>query len=864
MIALLRALRISCKPKYLRKQYHRLIAGLIKRSGLFDHGHYLETNPDVAAAGTPPLYHYVAYGDREGRWPMPLFDPTYYRFKAKIKNTRVNALLHYCFVGRHEKRSPSSWFDTHYYLSQNKDVARSGLEPIHHYLHIGGQEGRSPNPQFDGAYYLRKYPEVAHARINPLVHYLSVGRQLGYSPRPGLDPNDNESQPSAHHDHHEAALNWASLQPPFSKTNPAILDVVVPVYKDRELTLRCLHSVLKATHETPFQLTVINDAGPDQTLTEALRRLSENNLISLHENTVNQGFVRSVNFGMSLHIERDVILLNSDTQVYDGWLDRLREAAYRHPRTASVTPLSNNATICSYPRFLHDTPYPLETPYEALDAMAARVNQGQYIEAPTGVGFCMYLRRDALQAIGTFDAETFGKGYGEENDWCQRAIEQGWKNFLAANIIVRHIGSASFQGEKAKRVSQAMKIMAGRHPDYHRNVEIFIRKDPLSGSRRRLDWERLKRWSKPENILIVCHSRGGGTERHVQEDTQRLQAEGKGVFYLRPERQIPGHVRITHPVCRQLLNLSPFRLEDTHHLASALKELHITGIHSHGLVDFPHKAPEDLRRLAETLDIPLEVDIHDYKVICPRINLADHAGRYCKEPEESGCDTCLAVEGNDFGITNIRDWRRMHHTVLKSSRAIWVPDEDVRKRLLRYYPDINLRVMSHEDLDLDSVPQQTPRIQSGEHLRIVIIGAISKIKGYDILLSCATDVRKGNLPIDFIVMGYTHNDRLLEHQGVEITGKYLEHEAMEQLTQLRPHAVWLPSTWPETYSYTLSLALKAGYPVFAFDIGAIANRLRQMDRIQTLHPLDLMENPQALNAGFLEFRRQHLTPDCTP
>lgn len=844
-----------CKPPALRNFYLTWLARLIRRTGLFDSNHYLDCNGDVATAAMPPLRHYAAYGDREGRWPMPLFDPAYYRARAGSGTMRVNALLHYAHIGRFRRVSPSPWFDVQYYLSQNKDVARSGVEPLLHYLQEGGQEGRSPHPQFDGEYYLLTNPDVQAARLNPLVHYLQYGR---YEERPtrsgsGLAISASTGAALGTVDPVEA---WQHL-PGRRAVGEAVVDVVVPVYKDKELTLRCLHSVLDSDNQTPFELIVIDDCSPDGELAATLERLAERGYFTLQRNAVNRGFVQTANRGLLLHAERDVLLLNSDTEVYGNWLDRLRLAAQRHPRTASVTPLSNNATICSYPRFLHDNPYPLEIDYGTLDGLAARANAGFEAEAPTGVGFCMYLRRDSLAETGLFDEVAFGKGYGEENDWCQRARQRGWRNIVAADVFVRHVGGASFGGEKAKRITAAMKVLADRHPGYQGEVDEFILRDPLAEARRRLDWERLKSRACVENTLIVGHNRGGGAERHIQEDAKRLIGQGKGVFFLRPQRGRPSHVRFGHPACRQLLNQPIYRLADTAAITQALRELRITCIHSHGLVDFTPDATNHLLSITGKLGVPLQVDIHDYKVICPRINLADRSGRYCGEPGEQQCDNCLASEGSDFGARSIRDWRHMHRRKLRHAEKIWVPDADVAERLSRYFPDVCFSVVPHESLTRDSITLRTPHLEAAERLRIAAIGAIGRIKGYDVLLACARDAAKRRLPIDYSVLGYSMNDRLLEQAGVHVTGRYLEEEAAQKLDALALHAVWLPSTWPETYSYTLSLALKGGYPVFAFDLGAIARRLRELGQTDKLWPIELVDSPSRINDLLLAFAARH-------
>lgn len=836
--------------------YSSLLVRALKNTGLFDQDHYLQTNADVAESGLDPLTHYIGYGDYEGRAPNPLFDPNFYRSKSGISKYGFNSLLHYCLVGRYQGFSPSPWFDIQYYIRHNRDVERQGIEPLFHYLHWGGVEGRSPNPSFDGTLYLKSFPDVKVAGINPLLHYIAHGRHEGratrqittdteddyYTGQPVQLPEGNLWKPGA----------WVELE---SRVNhqgsqePRVA-VVIPVYRDRRLTWRCLASVLSAPCQTSFRLLVIDDAGPEAELSADLDEMARRGWIELLRNECNRGFVSSVNRGMQATEGLDVILLNSDTEVYPGWLDRLQQAAWRSPRIASVTPLSNNATIASYPRFLHDNPYPLEIDYPTLDGLAAQVNAGSYIEVPTGVGFCMYMRRDAIDLIGLFDEEAFGKGYGEENDWCQRAILRGLCNVIATDVFVRHFGSASFQGEKSLRVTHALKVMQAKHPSYNQQVQSFIKSDLLYKSRERLDWARLENQKQKENVLIVCHNRGGGAERHVQEDTQSLLDAGKGVFYLRPVRGKSTHVRFAHPGCRQLFNNPIYALKDTSGLVDAMQKLQITAIHLHGLVDMVPEAADYLLAVAQALRIPLDVDIHDYKAICPRINLADQRGFYCGEPDEQACDNCLTKNGNDFGVTSIGPWRDMHYRVLSAARNISVPDEDVAQRLARYFSGLNIQVNPHEDID--TIKPESLRInKSDKPLHVVVIGAIGIIKGYEMLLGCAKEARKKRLPIRFSVLGYSMDDSALEAAGVNVTGRYHDDEALARLQDLAPDIVFLPSIWPETYSYTLSIALQAGYPTYVFDIGAPAARLRRLGYEQWILPLSSAQSvPVALDALF--------------
>jgi glycosyltransferase involved in cell wall biosynthesis len=205
----------------------------------------------------------------------------------------------------------------------------------------------------------------------------------------------------------------------------------------------------------------------------------------------------------------------------------------------------------------------------------------------------------------------------------------------------------------------------------------------------------------------------------------------------------------------------------------------------------------------------------------------------------------------------------MHQHALSAADQVLVPDPDAAERLGGYFPDIHFEVSPHEDMNLARIRPALPRLAPDERLRVVVIGAIGKIKGFDVLLACARNAKLRRLPLEFILMGYSINDRRLRQAGVKVTGRYLEENAQDTLKGLSPHMVWLPSVWPETYSYTLSIALKSGLPVLAFDIGAISRRLSGCDPASghCLFPLDFAKRPDKLNDRFNEIRSCHRTAE---
>lgn len=269
------------------------------------------------------------------------------------------------------------------------------------------------------------------------------------------------------------------------------VDVIVPVYRGLDETRRCIESATGGTCRTPFELVVIDDGSPDTGLREWLREGAAQGRFTLLENETNLGFVATANRGMALHTDRDVVLLNSDTEVANDWLDRLRACAHREPDIGTATPFSNNATICSYPFEGWDGGLPGGLGLARLDRMFADANAGCVVDLPTAVGFCMYIRRACLDEAGLFDERRFGRGYGEENDFCMRAAKRGWRSVLAADVFVFHEGGVSFSDERTALQKASMAALLEAHPDYTRRVREFQERDPAASLREAVDRARV-------------------------------------------------------------------------------------------------------------------------------------------------------------------------------------------------------------------------------------------------------------------------------------------------------------------------------------------------------------------------------------
>lgn len=279
------------------------------------------------------------------------------------------------------------------------------------------------------------------------------------------------------------------------------LDIIIPVYRGEAETRACLESVFASPNRRPVEVVVVDDASPEPAISAWLRELANEGRITLIAHADNRGFVQSVNEGMALHLDRDVMLLNSDTAVAPGWVDRIGAHLANDPQIGTVTPFSTNATICSYPRVHASNKLPPGETTRSLDAAFAAANAGRRVDIPTAVGFCMTISRACLRKVGLFDVERYGMGYGEEVDFCMRAARAGFRNVLAADVFVLHVGEVSFKGAGADRREKAQALVDSLYPEFQERLAEFIPNDPPRGLRRRADLQRLR--GHPEALRLT-------------------------------------------------------------------------------------------------------------------------------------------------------------------------------------------------------------------------------------------------------------------------------------------------------------------------------------------------------------------------
>lgn len=391
------------------------------------------------------------------------------------------------------------------------------------------------------------------------------------------------------------------------ENNP--VDVLIPVYNGLEETLECINSALDARklNRTPHRLVVIDDKTPVPALAKALKVLAAKGKITLINNAVNLGFIRTMNRAMAISPNKDVVWLNADTRVHGSWLDRLREVAYSDERTASVTPFTNNGELMSFPRsqICHDMPN--AKAQAELDELARQVASPP-IEIETGCGFCLYIKRAALDQVGYLDEVHLARGYGEETDWCLRARSHGWRHMGAPNVFVAHQGGISFGAEKVMRVAVNNATLRKRYPDASSRYKAFCLRDPIKPARQALQRARLEHLaSKPTSEQRLSWQAGVDTTLYVH-DGSSTDAAFSLAYHQTSHRR---YVLLTAPLHPLTLNLEFELPDDFNRLVECLRQLPMQAIVFQNLA----RCPLSLCDLPAMLAIPYSIQCSDDRLL---------------------------------------------------------------------------------------------------------------------------------------------------------------------------------------------------------------------------------------------------------
>ena len=379
---------------------------------------------------------------------------------------------------------------------------------------------------------------------------------------------------------------------------------------------------------------------------------------------------------------------------------------------------------------------------------------------------------------------------------------------------------------------------SGMDPLYHHLGNINPGRSPRNEVEARTD---RAPWREGAGaVLVFHHGRGGGSSHFLDLYERTLEADGYNVLRARTVLRAPTLTVVN---------------DRTFDLASGLAQLvqfgrreKVARLVVNHIIDRPTDMMGWVLDLAKGLGVPYEVILHDYFMVCPRVDLITGHGAFCDVAPPGTCLSCVTGYGAEAQEFDPLSWRHEHLAFLAGASRVIAPSDDLASRMQRFL-EKPITVWAPGS-DAEFPPERIPRLAPEERLRIVTLGALNVAKGVRVVAGLAETANKAAAPLDISVLGPV-SEAL--PGSVAVSGPYRSEDLERLLFQASPHVVLLPAIWPETWSFVLTSALELGLPVVVFDIGAPAARLRRLGRGHIL-PTQLSTQPEQLLAALLQLR----------
>lgn len=616
--------------------------------------------------------------------------------------------------------------------------------------------------------------------------------------------------------------------------------VVVPVFDGWPAVETCIESLFE-TLPAGTPVRIIDDASRDARLSEWLDTLETRfpGKLTLVRNAVNKGYLASVNEALAA-LEGDVVVVNSDTRFTPGWLEALAAVA-ADPAVGIANPISNNATILSVPG--------LELAADDILAELHATFLSRWYELPTAVGFCMYIKHEALERHGGFDP-FFDPGYGEECDYSMRLRRDGLKIAAVPSSVVFHEGSCSFGRRAAGLRESHEKLLSLRWPSYQQEVLEFSRSNPIRGIREFLDSvtsnadtrvlhvlheldylggvelftkELLSRFSPQTEHVVLCQGRMDDAFSDLAES--RLQPNVR-VIRFDPRRYRHPDIAMAIPAGRSHPELDPL-------FCRILAGGRYNCVHFHTLVRL---GTMSWPAICRALGVPYVLSMHELFHLCHDYNMVLGPGdkgfcgkTVCHEKDEDCLRCmgsrvqCLAEPLPQFIEHRRRTWRE----ILCGAERLCTNGPLVSRTVTEAYgASLQASISEFEPYfygkrsaigPVDAATTERP-------LHVAFLGAFSPRKGGDVFLAARRLLAEESIRWSVIGNVDSRLKTALGEAAVEATGPY-DTSQLDRLLEDVDLVVQAP-IGPETYSITMSEAWDRGRPVIAPEVGAFAHRIQ--------------------------------------
>ena len=236
-----------------------------------------------------------------------------------------------------------------------------------------------------------------------------------------------------------------------------LISIIILTYNGLFYTKLCVKSIQQYTKE-PYELIFVDNGSTDGTV-EYLKTVKNAKII---ENKINLGFAKGNNQGIFCAKGDYIVLLNNDVVVTDGWLTKMLTYFQYNEKVGLIGPRTNKISGIQQMQVEYD-----EEDLNAMQEFAKEYslqNANTYGEVPRLVAFCLLVKKEVIDKIGGLD-ERFVLGNFEDDDFCLRAIEAGFKLLLANDVFVHHFKSKSF---KENKINYHVNFMENRQRFLHK------------------------------------------------------------------------------------------------------------------------------------------------------------------------------------------------------------------------------------------------------------------------------------------------------------------------------------------------------------------------------------------------------------
>lgn len=323
------------------------------------------------------------------------------------------------------------------------------------------------------------------------------------------------------------------------------------------------------------------------------------------------------------------------------------------------------------------------------------------------------------------------------------------------------------------------------------------------------------------NVLLISHRWGGGVARFVEERVQTL-IDRFNIVVL-TTTQTDYILRFRGLTSDREMTIASLQTQD---LVSLLQRCRFTSIELHHVHGF-----RSIKDIIGALDSPIILYLHDYFLLSPQPHLLGPDGTFVGDELELH-HAALQRAAADTGHGTVRSWQRAHRWLFEAASRVIAPSVDVSRRVEKIYPWVAIDVVPYEMFDAGHAAWPSPDTPSDRRVRgpakVALIGYMQQHKGIDIARAVFDLARKKGLELSFVIIGYCDDGGDLG-ENVRVTGRYADAELSDLLRREDPDLVWFPAQCPETWSFTLSAALRHGLPVLCSNIGAFEERVRGLN-----------------------------------